>query len=244
MEMQLILDIGKQVTNKAKGALGLIYMKYFQPHLYSAQLDYRYTDEKTKYVHLLEAMNYCRVAGMPRVYFEFGCHSARTFSAAIRAARCLGMHDAQFYAFDSFQGLPEVSIDDTHFVKGQFCTTKDDFKKLVKKNTGLTIPEQNIIEGFYNDSLTFALQETMPKVGVVHIDVDLYASTVDVLAFIRPLLVVGSVLLFDDWYCYNSSDKGERYALHEFCEANPQFGIEAWKAYSTFGKSFFVTSLP
>ena len=89
------------------------------------------------------------------------------------------------------------------------------------------------------------MQSRMPKVGMVHIDVDLYSSTMEVLEFIKPLLVVGTVLIFDDWYCFPpGANKGEMKAVKEFSSANPSFQLEEWKAYSTFGKSFFVTSLP
>ena len=85
----------------------------------------------------------------------------------------------------------------------------------------------------------------MPKVGMVHIDVDLYSSTMQILEFIKPLIVVGTVIVFDDWYCFPpGSNKGETRAVKEFKAANPSFQLEEWKAYSTFGKSFFVTSLP
>lgn len=229
-----------------KTAVAKFHLKYFQPYLYKASLDYQYSDEKLKYVHLLEAINYVRVADLPHVYFEFGCHSARTFSASVRAAQHLGLNDAQFYAFDSFQGLPQVNIEeDGTFKTGEYNTSREEFIRVLKKQSGFNLPDENIIEGFYHESLTQALQNKMPKVGVVHIDVDLYASTVDVLKFISPLLVVGTVLLFDDWYCFPpGGNKGEVRAFNEFCKDNPAFSAQEWKNYSTFGKSFFVTSLP
>lgn len=222
------------------------YMRVFRPHAYRASLDYRYTDEHLKFVHILEAINYVRVAELPPVYFEFGCHSGRTFSAAIRAASYLDLADAQFFAFDSFQGLPDVTTqDDGVFTAGSFATPANEFVRLVKTMSGLRLPPQNIIEGFYETSLTAQLRERLPTVGVVHIDVDLYSSTVAVLDFIKPLLVVGTVIIFDDWYCFPpGANKGEVRAFNEFRRANPGFGVEEWKAYSTFGKSFFVTAVP
>ena len=50
---------------------------------------YKLTDEKFKFSHILEAVNYVRVALIPPVFFEFGCHSGRTFSTAINAANFL-----------------------------------------------------------------------------------------------------------------------------------------------------------
>jgi len=220
------------------------------PKLFPALRDYTYSDERLKFVHILECMNYARVAGaggaVPPVYFEFGCHSGRTFSAAVRAARFLKMDDAEFFAFDSFEGLPPTNAaEDGIFQTGTFCTARTDFVRIVEQKSGLQLDDEHIVQGFYCDSLTPQLQTRMPKVGVVHIDVDLYSSTVAILAFIKPLMVVGTVLIFDDWYCFApGANKGEVRAVKEFCEANPPFRLEEWKAYSTFGKSFFVSVIP
>jgi len=229
-----------------RSTLKSLYLQIFDRHSYRAHKDYKFTDEHLKFGHILEAINYTRIAEIPSNFFEFGCHSGRTFSAAVRAAKYLKIKDAQFYAFDSFKGLPETnSNDDGFFKKGTFLTPIDDFVSLVKKMSGLKIDKKNIIEGFYEHSLTSELQKRMPKVGVVHIDVDLYSSTVEVLKFIKPLLMVGTVLIFDDWYCFPpGANKGEKRALEEFCLADPSFKLEEWKAYSTFGKSFFVTAIP
>ena len=221
------------------------YLFFANRYQYLAYVDYKFTDEHLKFVHILEAINYVRVAQMPSVYYEFGCHSARTFSAAIRASSYLKVDEMQFYAFDSFQGLPTTNIEnDGIFATGTFKTPINDFLRLVKKYSGLNLDRKYIIEGFFGSSLTPQLQSQMPKVGVVHIDVDLYSSTVEVLKFIKPLLVVGTVILFDDWYCFSpGSNKGESRALQELCLANPSFKIERWKSYSTFGQSFFVTAV-
>ena len=164
----------------------------FKRHLFQAHKEYIFTDEKLKFSHIVEAINYARVAELPNVYFEFGCHSARTFSTAARAAAYLKIKDAQLFAFDSFQGLPETSKkDDGYFESGSFFTPKNEFLRLVKRYSGLKL------------------------------------------------------LAFDDWYCFPpGSNKGEKLALEEFCNNNPSFKLEEWKSYSTFGKSFFVNSLP
>lgn len=205
--------------------------------------DYEFTDEKLKYVHILEAINYSKVALLPQVYFEFGCHSGRTFSAAIRASKLLELSEFKFYAFDSFEGLPETNDKiDGYFKTGTYKTAINDFKRKVLENSGVLIDDKYLFKGFYSSSLTKDLQSSMPKVGVVHIDVDLYSSTVEVMQFIKPLLVVGTLILFDDFYCFPpNGEKGEMRALKEFLVANSEFEIKEWKAYSTFGQSFFVT---
>jgi O-methyltransferase len=243
--MTFVQRIKQAMPSPVKAALKDSYDRLFRRHLYEAARDYRYSDEHLKFVHILEAINYVRVAELPSVYFEFGCHSARTFSAAVRSAALLEMDDAQFFAFDSFQGLPSVNAAaDGYFQSGSFATPIDEFMRLVKRKAGYSLPRENIIDGFFDVSLTDAVQRRMPKAGAIHIDVDLYSSTVSVLEFIKPLMVVGTVLLFDDWYCFPpGANKGEMRAFDEFCAANPSFGFEEWKAYSTFGRSFFVRSV-
>ncbi len=231
----------------------ILRMHYYlkSPKLISALNDYIETDERQKFIHILEAINYINVAGVggetiPQVYFEFGCHSGRTFSAAVNAAAYFSMNNAKFYAFDSFEGLPQTdSKDDGFFQTGTFCTSRNDFIKIVRQKTGVHLADEYIVQGYYCDSLTNELQAKIPKAGVIHIDVDLYSSTVDVLNFIKPLMVVGTLLIFDDWYCFPpEANMGEMRAVKEFCERNPSFKLQEWKAYSTFGQSFFVTALP
>ena len=119
-----------------------------------------------------------------------------------------------------------------------------EFKKIVKSKTYYHLKDKNIISGFYNQSLTKNLQSQLPKIGMVHIDVDLYSSTSIVLEFIKPLLVEGSLILFDDWYCFPPSKKmGEAKAFEEFLRINKNIEVQEWKNYSTFGKSFFITKI-
>lgn len=235
----------KYIPKKMRYHLALLFKMIFDNNAFLAHKDYVYTDYRQKCVHILEAMNYAKVAQLPKVYLEFGCHSGRTFSAAIRASRELSiLEDASFYAFDSFEGLPETTEDDGIFGGGTFSTSIAEFKTSVAKQASYKISDENIIKGFYADSLNSDLQARMPKVGVVHIDVDLYSSTVEVLSFIKPLLVPGSVIIFDDWYCFPAgSNLGESRALQEFLDEHPGFKVTEWKSYSSFGKSFFVTQV-
>ena len=225
--------------------ISLIYLKIFYNNNYIAHKDYVSTDFNQKCVHIMEAINYVKISQLPKVFFEFGCHSGRTFSAAIRASRELNiLNETSFYAFDSFEGLPNTTAEDGIFKTGTFNTGENDFKKALIKQSNFILDESNIYKGFYSDTLTNELQNNMPKVGVVHIDVDIYSSAIEVLNFIKPLLVEGSVLIFDDYYCFPAgSNKGECKALNEFLENNKGFQVEEWKSYSSFGKSFFITSI-
>lgn len=206
---------------------------------------YLKSDETDKFQHIMEAVNYVRIAELPPVFFEFGCHSGRTFSAALLAAKYFRM-PLDAYAFDSFEGLPETKKEeDGIFRAGSYCTGVSEFRKIVKKRTKVDLPEKNIIKGLYEQSLTITkmLGKALPRqVGFVHIDVDLYSSTVAVLEFIKDHLANGTVVLFDDWYCFPpGKEMGEKKALKEFLKKYPQIQFSEWKNYSGFGKSFFVS---
>ena len=58
---------------------------------------YLETDERFKYIHILEAVNYRKVAELPNVFFEFGCHSGRTYTAALLASKFLNFELENFF---------------------------------------------------------------------------------------------------------------------------------------------------
>ena len=151
------------------------------------------------------------------------------------------MDDFEFHAFDSFQGLPETDEADGYFEEGTFDTSQADFVSIVKRRTGKLLAGDSIHSGFYVDSLTTELQARLPKIGVLHVDVDLYSSTVELLDFVEPLLCDGTVILFDDWYCFPlGTSGGEGLEVEHFLSKRQGIEMVPWKAYSTFGQSFFV----
>ncbi len=184
--MNKFKNIKNIINEEIKVFLKDIYYIFFKRKLKQVHETYKFSDENLKYTHILEAINYLRVAGnygdlIPKTVFEFGCHSGRTFVASINSANYLNFQGVQFFAFDSFQGLPNTNSKfDGVFKKGSFKTVLKNFTKIIKKNTYYKLPAENIHNGFYKDTLTKKLQKKLPKVGMVHIDVDLYSSTCEV----------------------------------------------------------------
>lgn len=161
-------------------------------------------------------------------YFEFGCHKARTMRHAWDAFHCL--YDWTYVAFDSFEGLPEMDELDSArlWKKGDLKTSREDFAETVAKH-GMPPEKLKIVKGFYQDSLTAELRdELLPKkAAVIYIDCDLYASTACALRFSKDFLQTGTVLVFDDWFCfYGDPGRGERRAFQEFREQNPDLIFE------------------
>ena len=135
-----------------------IYYKVFRSNLSLYHEIYKFSDEKLKFTHILEGINYLKVAGnkgefLPQTFFEFGCHSGRTFISAINSADYLNAKNFSFFAFDSFKGLPKTDpINDGIFKEGSFKTNLHEFKKIVKSKTYYHLKDKNIISGFYNQS--------------------------------------------------------------------------------------------
>jgi O-methyltransferase len=161
-------------------------------------------------------------------YFEFGCHKGRTMRLAWDAFHVL--YDRIYVGFDSFQGLPPLRPDDQMPVwrEGLHATGADDFRRIVADHG---IPEDRLItvEGFFEETLTPDLtRRFLPtRAAVIYVDCDLYNSTVPVLRFVRPFLQPGTVLVFDDWFCfYGDPGRGERRAFAEFRERHPEVHFE------------------
>ena len=159
------------------------------------------------------ALRFARIHKIEGNYYEFSLGEGYTFGNAIAISKHLGM-DIGFNAFDSFHGIPEttgIDISD-QFKKGDYAFSKETFLKNIPKTKRLTI-----VEGWYKDTLTEELKNKMNPAAVVWIDCDLYESTIQVLNWITHKLVEGSILIFDDWYCFKGDPtKGEAAAFEDW----------------------------
>ena len=177
-------------------------------------------------------------------YFEFGVYKGRTFTYAFHAIN-REKHNCLLYAFDSFKGFPEPdNIDKVfeRFKEGEASSGQEYFMRYLRKHK-VDINLVTVVPGWFDDTLT---QQTREKLGlkrasVIYIDCDMHKSTVPVLAFIRPLLQDGTVLLFDDWFCYRADPgKGQRRAVSEWLERFPEITLIEWRKFAIVGQSFIV----
>ncbi len=177
-------------------------------------------------------------------YFEFGCHEANTMRMAWRNFHHL--FDWTFVAFDSFEGLPEMEANDRSaiFTRGNLATSEEDFVHRCRK-AGMPSDRLITVKGFYDDSLTPTLRDRLQptKAAVVYVDCDLYKSTVPVLEFAVPFLQKGTVIVFDDWFCYHGDPAfGERRAWGEFLDAHPKLRFEPFVTTSEAASFIFLGS--
>ncbi len=175
-------------------------------------------------------------------YMEFGSHEANTMRMAWDCFH--PFLDLEYLAFDSFQGLPEITAIDRQEIwkQGKLRTEEQAFTDTCLRH-GMDPTKLTTHKGFYEESLNDALREKLSakKAAVIYVDCDLYASTVHVLEFARHFLQQGTVIVFDDWNCFWADPtKGERRAWAEFCEKYPQLKFEEFVS-TGMQKAFIYT---
>lgn len=189
-----------------------------------------------QYVHYQAWHQY---AGREIGYFEFGMFEGKTFTLAYQ--EMADNPGLRFCGFDSFEGIIG-SLDEEDFTDATFFCNK----RTVLHNLALASVDMERVNLWEGNFLT-----DLPKNGpidgvsdicmVVHIDCDVMLPTKAALDFVTDKLVQGSVLMFDDFNAQCASNKtGERAALQQWLDENPQFSVEPWFAYEGMAQTFFV----
>jgi hypothetical protein len=146
------------------------------------------------------------------LYMEFGVASGSSFTWWLKKNRNA---DSRFVGFDTFEGLPE---DWGGFRKGamafslgevQVDDSRSQFEKGIFQDTLHPFIESNK-----------ELLNSRPK--LIHLDADLFSSTIYVLSQLHPYLKAGDILLFDEFNVAN----------HEFL------------AFKIFTEAFYVKLRP
>ncbi len=105
--------------------------------------------------------------------------------------------------FDVFSGLPDAWR--TGFPEGLFA-----------QKTLPTVPGADIVPGLFEDSLPQFLKGHRDKLAFLHLDADLYSSTVTVLDLVADRLAVGTVIVFDEYFNFPGWRNHEHRAWTEF----------------------------
>lgn len=121
-------------------------------------------------------------------YLEFGVYEG----ASLREWCRLNQNAAsRFYGFDSFEGLPE----DWHAgkPKGAFNTNG--------KLPDISDPRVIFVAGWFQKSLRRFLSSYRPQNQlVIHIDCDLYSSSLYCLTTLDPIITPGTLIVLDDFF--------------------------------------------
>ncbi|MGF0310960.1 TylF/MycF/NovP-related O-methyltransferase [Rhodococcus sp. IEGM1428] len=133
---------------------------------------------------------------------EFGVASGTTLE--IIAEELASRKDITVVAgFDVFSGLPETWR--TGFPKGLF-----------EQESIPEVPGAQIVPGLFEDSLPGFLKGHHEKLAFLHLDADLYSSTVTVLNLVADRLAVGTVIVFDEYFNFPGWRNHEYRAWTEF----------------------------
>src|SRR5882757_7358386 len=164
------------------------------------------------------------LAQKPIHYLEFGVAGGTSFSWWIKANQHPG---SRFFGFDTFEGLPE----DWHFFKKGAFSYDTPF---------IDDARGAFIKGLFQDTVYSFIDnyrqsvDNADAIRVLHLDADLYSSTLFALTMLAPFLRNGDILLFDEFNIPN----------HEFAAWN-DFVRSYYIGYEVIGcvNNFYQTAI-
>jgi len=126
------------------------------------------------------------IKNQPIDYLEFGVASGIAFKWWVEKNKNPG---TRFYGFDVFTGLPEdFGVMKIHHYNTEGQTPKIDDSRV------------KFIKGLFQQSLPEFLENyNSDKRKVIHMDADLYSSTLFVLTRLLPLLKKDDIIIFDEF---------------------------------------------
>lgn len=192
------------------------------------------------------AMKFVKAHRMEGDYLEFGVSSGNSFCASYLAAKRLDLTSMNFYAFDSFKGLPQprgIDADQEGGChEGLFAYSKDEFVKNIL-SCGVDLKRVEIIAGWFNQTLNQEQREKLPikKASVIWVDCDLYESTTAVLDYILDYIQNGTILVFDGWFAFRGNpDRGAQKSFREWLIKNPFIRAIEFRKFGWHGNSFIL----
>jgi len=134
------------------------------------------------------------IKNAPICYLEFGVEKGRSMNKWLQINN---NYNSQFFGFDTFTGLPEKWATFVRTLPAGTFDTKERKPCIHDKRV-------RFIKGLFQMSLPkfFLSFKTNLRI-IVHLDADLYSSTLYGLCKIDPYLKTGSILIFDDFTTAN-----------------------------------------
>ena len=118
--------------------------------------------------------------------------------------------EEELHLFDSFLGLPE----DWRGENGRLKKTKGSFNtKGIVPKFAVESPRVTIYKGWFKDTLPTL---NIERAGLIHIDCDIYSSTIDILYGIKHIILRGTILVFDEFHRSWSTVGNEKRAFLEW----------------------------
>jgi predicted O-methyltransferase YrrM len=143
---------------------------------------------------LREAVSQARPDGL---FLEFGVASGRTLWTIAEG------HAGPVYGFDSFNGLPETWR--PGYPVGVFA-----------QEPPQTLPNAELVIGLFDKTLPAFMERHPGVASFIHVDCDIYSSTVTILENLASRIVPGTVIVFDEFLNYPGWRQHEFKAWQEF----------------------------
>lgn len=131
---------------------------------------------------------------IPGDIIEVGTWRGGTGAVLARAAK-LWKPDATVYLFDTFCGVAKAGRFDTDYRGGEHDDCSQ--KQVAELLANIELSNIMIHQGIFPDDGGEIIAKN--KISLCHIDVDVYQSGKDILAFIEPLMPPGGMIIFDDY---------------------------------------------
>lgn len=200
-------------------------------------LDYMYKEwgkyrEYQDYMEIKYGLDKIAELCMPHMdVYEFGVYGGNTLSTIIESYYHHYKPIRKVFAFDTFTGLPYTEDSFHEWTKGNF-----DARKLLHKSTPKEVVEElqhhfqqynielQFIVGLFKDTLVESeiRSQDMREASLIHIDCDLYQSTLEVLdmCFYYNIVTENTIIKYDDWVCkgLNEGTFGESKAHNEISD--------------------------
>ncbi|MBB5645748.1 class I SAM-dependent methyltransferase [Pedobacter cryoconitis] len=156
-------------------------------------------------------LNYCiKQVSIPGLWMEFGVGSGKSLSFIAERKP-----ESIIYGFDSFMGLPEdwVFSDKRIYAKNSY--SRDGIAPNV------AVENIELVVGLFSETLNNFCATHKESCAFIHIDCDLYSSTIDVLneLFNADKIIPGTVILFDEFFNYQNYKDYEYRAFVDFIKS-------------------------
>ena len=184
-------------------------------------------------------------------YLEFGVYRGNSFIIANRAAKKYNLTSMRYFAFDSFEGMPEQIGLDAQYQRelgidesgvGFLSCSVEEFTKILRKNK-IDLGNVSCIPGWFDDTLNEGAKNKVKiqKAAVIMIDCDRYESTVPVLSFCTDLVQDGTIFIFSDWFNFKGNPNwGEQKAFREWLDRNSDISVTQYHKFGPWGNSFII----
>lgn len=162
---------------------------------------------------------YLRTREVPGDIVECGVCQGRSVAMLLLAMKLEGEQVKRLWAFDSFEGFPDPTPEDTSDrqpAAGQLAVTLEQARRFIDEivmDPQFVASRAQFVKGFFEDTL--ALMQDR-RIALLHLDVDLYSSYKTCLESLWDRVSPGGIVTFDEFVRGQVKFPGGVKAITEF----------------------------